>query len=206
MPKDTFNNLPEEKRQKIIDAAMLEFEINSFDHASINQIISTAQISKGSFYQYFEDKKDLYKYIIQLMIQEKMRYITPAMQNPFAHGFFEVIRDMNQSGLNFAKNHPRFTKIGHHLLRNPSHPIFQEIMIGGQEQAYKSYEMLLTRAIEKGEVRSDIDVSFTARMIFKLSSEFILEETDLTAENWTEGLTEMLNKFMALLENGIKAK
>lgn len=206
MPKDTFFNLPEEKRQKIIDAAMLEFEGNSFENASINQIISGAQISKGSFYQYFEDKKDLYKHIIALMIQKKMTYITPAMQNPFTHGFFEVIRDMNQSGMEFAKHHPQFTKIGNLLLRNPAHPIYLEIMSGGQEQAYKSYEMLLNRAIENGEVRSDIDVAFTAKMIFKLSSEFILEETDLTAENWTEGLSEMLNKFMSLLENGIKAK
>lgn len=206
MPKDTFYNLPEEKRQKIIDAAMLEFENNSFDSASINQIISTAQISKGSFYQYFEDKKDIYKHIIELMLQKKMTYITPAMQNPFAHGFFEVIRDMNQSGLEFAKNHPRFTKIGNLLLRNPAHPIYLEIISGGQEQAYKAYEMLLNRAIETGEVRSDIDVAFTAKMIFKLSSEFILEESDLTSENWTDGLAELLNKFMSLLENGIKAK
>ena len=63
MPKDTFFNLPEEKRQKIVEAAMLEFENNSFDSASINQIISVAQISKGSFYQYFEDKKDLYMHL-----------------------------------------------------------------------------------------------------------------------------------------------
>lgn len=206
MPKDTFFNLPEEKRQKIVEAAMLEFEEHSFDSASINQIISTAQISKGSFYQYFEDKRDLFKHIIALMIQKKMTYITPAMQNPFAHSFFQVIRDMNQSGLEFANHHPQFTKIGNLLLRNPSHPIFQEIMSGGQEQAYKAYEMLLNRAIEIGEVRSDIDVPFTAKMISKLSSEFVLEETDLTAENWTDGLTELLDKFMSLIENGIKAK
>ena len=206
MPKDTFFNLPEEKRQKIVEAAMLEFENNSFDSASINQIISVAQISKGSFYQYFEDKKDLYMHLIQMMLQKKMTYVSPAMENPFAHSFFQVIRDMNQSGLEFGKHHPQFTKIGNLLLRNPAHPIYQEIMAGGQEQAYKVYEMLLNRAIENGEVRPDIDVSFTARMIFKLSSEFILEQTDLTTENWTEGLSELLDKFMSLIENGIKAK
>ncbi|NLY51524.1 MAG: TetR/AcrR family transcriptional regulator, partial [Firmicutes bacterium] len=75
MPKDTFFNLPEDKRQRIIDAAIDEFAHRSFHDARITAIVDAAGIAKGSFYQYFEDKKDLFKYIIGLIAERKIEYI-----------------------------------------------------------------------------------------------------------------------------------
>ena len=49
MPKDTFFNLADEKRKKIINEALKEFEENDFESASINQIVIRSEISKGSF-------------------------------------------------------------------------------------------------------------------------------------------------------------
>ena len=66
MPKDTFYNLSKEKRDHIIQAAMKVFSIQSFNEAAISEIIRHADISRGSFYQYFDDKLDLYKYLIGL--------------------------------------------------------------------------------------------------------------------------------------------
>ena len=59
MPKITFFNLPDEKRQLILDIAIDEFAENDFANVSISRIVARAGIAKGSFYQYFEDKDDL---------------------------------------------------------------------------------------------------------------------------------------------------
>jgi len=64
MPTKTFFNLSEKKRQRLIDAAMKEFAHVPVNKASIANIIKNAEISRGSFYQNFEDKKDLYYYLI----------------------------------------------------------------------------------------------------------------------------------------------
>ena len=64
MPTNTFFNLPIEKREKIINAAKSEFVEYSFHDASINKIIKSAGISRGSFYMYFENKEDLFLYIL----------------------------------------------------------------------------------------------------------------------------------------------
>ena len=64
MPSQTFFNLPEEKQKKIIDAAIDEFAEVPFAEASINKIIKTAEISRGSFYMYFDDKYDLVMYLL----------------------------------------------------------------------------------------------------------------------------------------------
>lgn len=66
MPTDTFYNLPEEKKQKIIKAAKNEFARIEFEQTSIKNIVEDAEIARGSFYQYFENKEDLLSYIIKL--------------------------------------------------------------------------------------------------------------------------------------------
>lgn len=62
MPKQTFFNLSEEKKARLLKAAHQEFSQYGFSESSINRIIKLAQIPRGSFYQYFEDKQDLYFY------------------------------------------------------------------------------------------------------------------------------------------------
>lgn len=69
VPSQTFFNLSEEKRQRLIAGAMKEFSEKSLNDASISNIVKNSNISRGSFYQYFEDKKDLYFFLIS-----KFRY------------------------------------------------------------------------------------------------------------------------------------
>lgn len=60
MIKQTFYNLPKTKRERIYQAIKTEFDRVPLDKISINSIIKEANISRGSFYQYFDDKGDLY--------------------------------------------------------------------------------------------------------------------------------------------------
>ncbi|SFE28191.1 TetR/AcrR family transcriptional regulator [Peptostreptococcus sp. D1] len=60
MPKNTFNNLPPEKREKIYEALREEFNSNPFNKASVKNIVENLNISRGSFYQYFEDLEESY--------------------------------------------------------------------------------------------------------------------------------------------------
>lgn len=64
MCMETFLRLPEEKRTRFLDAAWDEFTRVSFSEASTNQIVRQAGIPRGSFYQYFRDKEDLFRYLI----------------------------------------------------------------------------------------------------------------------------------------------
>lgn len=66
--KKTFYNLPEEKRHRIIDAIMKEFSSATTEKVSINRIIKTANISRGSFYQYFDDKVDLVEVLTKTFV------------------------------------------------------------------------------------------------------------------------------------------
>ena len=65
MPSERFLKLSEEKQKRIMQAAMDEFARVPFENVSINKIIQEADISRGSFYTYFEDKRDLLAYIFR---------------------------------------------------------------------------------------------------------------------------------------------
>ena len=67
MPTETFLRLPEEKRTRFLNAAWEEFSHTSFADVSINQIVRQAGIPRGSFYQYFVDKRDLFSYLIEII-------------------------------------------------------------------------------------------------------------------------------------------
>lgn len=65
MPTATFFNLPPPKREKLLQAAITEFARKSCGEVSINRIIQAAEIPRGSFYQYFADKTDLFRYVLR---------------------------------------------------------------------------------------------------------------------------------------------
>ena len=78
MPKETFYHLNIEKREKVERAIENEFGRTTFEKASISKIIEEAQIPRGSFYQYFEDKEDAITYIMKkyrLFEKETMKRI-----------------------------------------------------------------------------------------------------------------------------------
>ena len=65
MCRETFRRLPEEKRTRFLDAAWNEFNRVSIAEASVNQIVQKAGVPRGSFYQYFADKGDLFTYLME---------------------------------------------------------------------------------------------------------------------------------------------
>jgi len=63
--KQTFAQLPPEKQQTILGAALAEFGSHDFAAASLDRIVVAAGISKGGLYEYISTKEDLYLYCME---------------------------------------------------------------------------------------------------------------------------------------------
>ncbi len=70
MPSSTFYNLSKEKKIRIVKAATKEFSNHTLMDASINRIIKDAEIPRGSFYMYFKDINDIYRYVVDVYIKK----------------------------------------------------------------------------------------------------------------------------------------
>jgi len=71
MPKPLFFQLTKEKQEAIRQAAFDEFSSAMFSDASINHIVQVANIARGSFYLYFDDKLDVYLYTTQRLLEQQ---------------------------------------------------------------------------------------------------------------------------------------
>lgn len=109
MPKPTFFNLPAAKREAIEAEAIREFGENAFEQASLSKIVENCGIAKGSMYQYFEDKLDLYLYVVELAYREKRKYV----QRAFAleGDIFQILEEYYRQSLIFSLEHPALHKV-----------------------------------------------------------------------------------------------
>ncbi len=206
MPKETFFNLPEEKRLSIEKAAIDEFVEYNFNSASINRIIEKCGIPKGSFYQYFEDKKDLYKHILKLITNKKIKYMSPELANAENLDFFSLIRELYVAGLNFARDNPRFVSIGNKFLAEKGSGIYEEVISENIAAADNIFDLLLAKGIQKGEIRKNIDVKLVSHLISGLNVSIIDYYMKDSAGGFDEGIIELADKFLNFIQFGIGTK
>lgn len=206
MPKETFFNLPEQKRLSIEKAAINEFVDYNFSSASINRIIEKCRIPKGSFYQYFEDKKDLYKHILKLITRKKIEYMSPEIANPENLDLFTLLRELYVAGLNFAKDNPRFVSIGNKFLTEKGSGIYEEVISENLATADNLFDLLLEKAVQKGEIRKDIDLKLVSHLISALNLSIIDYYMKDSAGGFDEGIIDLADKFLDFIQFGIGIK
>lgn len=92
MPKDTFLNLPIEKQEKVMRAAISEFMENGFEKGNVGHIAKNAGVAKGSMYQYFQNKKEIFLFSVQwsmeFLLKKSSKYITMKDKNMDIFDFF----------------------------------------------------------------------------------------------------------------------
>ncbi len=204
MPKKTFFNLPNDKREKIIDCAVNEFSNYDYNQASINRIVKDAGIAKGSFYQYFEDKLDLYKYLLNIIGDIKLKYISKHMLNADENDFFDYLKKTFAAGIEFSSKEIKFANIGNRLIKsdeNLKNKIYGDINDRGTEYI----ESLIKKGQLDDNIRKDIDSKFIAYLITYLnfaSAEFYFKIYDKFENNGQ--YVQFSNQIIDMLENGIK--
>jgi len=212
MPKDTFLNLPDEKRAHIEQVALAEFAEHGYDNASINRIVAAAGIAKGSFYQYFEDKQDVLAHLITQIGQAKIEFMSPVMQNPAGHDFFTVMREMYRSGLAFARMNPHGAQVANQFLQNRTHPVYAAIYADSLETAKVFYHNMLDMAIRQGDVRPDIDRRFVIHMLITLHVsliEYYFEEVQggaIDVAQLDDNLMDTVSTFLDFIQHGLAYK
>ncbi|MBY7145043.1 TetR family transcriptional regulator [Virgibacillus sp. NKC19-3] len=112
MPKPTFYKLPEDKRQTLIHAAEKEFSRVPLFEASISNIVKSAEIPRGSFYQYFEDKDDAFFYLLNDQVKKRRAIFAHVLQKydgDIFDAMCEIFRitlqeSADEESINFLRN------------------------------------------------------------------------------------------------------
>ncbi|MGE5398155.1 MAG: TetR/AcrR family transcriptional regulator [Chitinophagales bacterium] len=162
MPKDTFYNLSEEKKKRIFDAAVQEFSTQRFSDASINQIIKNAGIPKGSFYQYFADKEDIYLYMVEEMSKDIHAIIEPFNLND---SFFENVMQRARGTIKLGQIRPEYSRIGALTVIDNSEFMLQ-LLRSSNEKYIEIIERDKKRGIIKPEINSEVVITMIYIFVF----------------------------------------
>jgi len=92
VPTTTFLNLPAEKQNRLLDAATREFSEKAYNEASLNQIIQDAGIPRGSFYMYFQDKEDLFRYLVHGYMEQLLMVLEESLLRERGDVFAALLR------------------------------------------------------------------------------------------------------------------
>lgn len=215
MPTDTFFNLPDDKRERFLNVAIDEFADNDYRNASVSRICREAGIAKGSFYQYFADKKALLMYLLDVAVAEK-RALLSQIEIPVGMKLFDKLRWLFEMQAQFDFAHPRLAEVGYRALYGEL-PFRDDVLETLRQQATLAYRQMVLEGIEEGSVRRDVDVDTAVFMLVSIFNELgnhlqkrlnITSQTmitrQLTAEEWAEA-GQIFDDLIQLLQSGLES-
>lgn len=200
MPKQTYNNLDKDKKERLIEACLEEFSHYTFSDSSINRIIKNCDISRGSFYQYFENKEDCYMEILGIIAQEKYEIFKDVVKDESFSVFDDYINMLKQVRV-WMERQPRYYKIG--LLMQKDDSDFVAKLNENNPSMSEYFNYLIRKDQEKGLIRKDIDSKLLAEVL-TITSQKILTEFFLNKEY--DLMIEKSKEIINLLQNGTKVQ
>ena len=101
---DKFFDLKSEKQDRMINASLKIFAINGYKHASTDDIVKEAGISKGLLFHYFINKMGLYSFLIDYSV----KYMSFEFSRTIGEetDYFSYLEKLETAKLNVLKNYP----------------------------------------------------------------------------------------------------
>ena len=102
---DKFFDLKREKQDRMINAGLKVFAKYGYRHATTDDIVREAGISKGLLFHYFTNKVGLYVFLMDYSVRFLLLELSRSIQEE-ARDFFEIRYQMEAGKLQVLKNYP----------------------------------------------------------------------------------------------------
>ncbi|AZN41276.1 TetR/AcrR family transcriptional regulator [Paenibacillus albus] len=180
---DSFKKISQEKRDKILTAAIIEFAERGFDSANINQIAQKAEISVGSLYKYFGSKEDLYLMIIRIGIESTKKVLEEIMQSEqdFLSRIELIIRTIQQH----SRENLHLTKLYNIMAAESKSELAGRIVSEMENVTAGLYASFIAEAQASRSIRADIHPQLFA---FFLDNLFITLQFSYSSDYYKERL------------------
>ncbi len=168
MPKETFWNLTPEKRGEFIRAALEEFADNNYETASINRIVKKINIARGSVYQYFDDKLDLWLFLKEYAELQKLNYIQSVDRKDF-DSFWDYYRALYMNGINFDLEQPLCSCLLYRIGFKENSTALAHYMKDWRNKAQEIFTLWISREQAEGHINPSIQTDTAVHFIFTMS-------------------------------------
>ena len=171
--RDTFNKLDETKKARILDAAVEEFSRHGFRQASVNRMVESIGIAKGSLFQYFGSKEGLFTVIFNYAVELVRQSLRQVKKQTCDEDFFERIKESLLAGIRFIERHPRVYRIYLKMIFQEDFPLRAEFLQQVHLFSAEYLRPVVEAGIERGDLRADTDIEMTLFMLDALMDRFL---------------------------------
>lgn len=189
-----------------MEAATREFAEKGYEKGSIQVIADEAGVAKGSMYQYFQNKKELFFYILELAGEAKLQLSEEVMKENPKYTFFGFIEAMFYVSIRFSNQHPELYQIYQELQYKAPLEIRKEYQEKMNQLGQQHYKAFILKGIEEGEIRKDIELDLAVHVLYSLLQGFgnyLIEQDVLSTNNKSK---KLVKEFMKLLKDGFSSK
>lgn len=169
MPTGTWDRLPQARRAAVIAAAEQEFAERGFSRGSLNTIAREAGVSKGSLFQYFEDKADLFAHLAGLVgVRIRVAMEQAAAGLPWDTDFFGSLRELNRAWVTYFHEHPVDRAITAAANLEPDAVARRAVLAAASGEYQGMLRPLLALASSTGQLVEDADVDALLALLLLL--------------------------------------
>jgi AcrR family transcriptional regulator len=166
--KATFLRLPPEKQARILDRFLLEFTQHDYAHASLSNVVKDLGIAKGSVYQYFGSKLELYNHLQEICQTEKMRYVFGTKRQDYPD-FWEWYKQMFAQGIRFDLERPLHSHFLYRSAHDRSNPELAALNKATLRRSLSAIEGLVKAEQASGQITDRYSASYIALSMISLS-------------------------------------
>ena len=169
----TFANLPSEKRERVLDGAIEEFSRWGYEKASINRMVVRLGIAKGSIFQYFGSKKNLYFHIFEYAVALVRRTLKGVKAETEGEDFFIRLSKSLRAGVYFIQRYPRIYQIYLKMLFQEDFPFRADLLRTIRLFSMDYLKPIVEEGIRRGELREGLDPEVAAFFLDAVLDRFL---------------------------------
>lgn len=202
-----FENLPPQKQQLILDAALSEFATHSYAAASTNRIVEKADISKGLLFHYFKNKLGLYLYLLRQCMKLLSQLVASELHT-MDRDVFSRIAHISLMKMKQMKEYP----LQYEFMLKASREQAPEVVQGYEKIVLEFKEpglALLYQDLDLSPFKPGIDISKALEIITwtleGFGNQYIAKHTDAQGNlhlDW-EQVTSEIERYCDLLRQGL---
>ncbi len=172
MPKETFNQLPSEKREKILQTAAILFADQGFARTDMAQIAKRAGVAKGSLYNYFESKEDLYLYVCRDGIERSRQEVYGDIRPEW--DLYRQIDHIFRRGAAFVLANPQYARLYLNNASSGMERFADQLSLEVEKYTSDHLKRIIADGMSRCIVREDVDVSLASFLINSLYIIFVI--------------------------------
>lgn len=186
-----------ELKEKITDAAAKSFSKFGYKGTTMEQVARIANVGKGTIYQFFQSKEELFQFILDRLIME-MKQVAVQSTDPEQPFYVNLNRTLNEM-MQYRKQHELFVMIVRELREIGTGPVRE-----GLQQVEDSIVQFIANELEQGIARGDVkpcEPKLVAFVMLKTYTSLVFEWEQQYEQLESERITSL---FDLIFSEGLK--